>query len=97
MVSKPKDVERLLMRKFGFLPAQTHEHGHYWFELTLPGLCIRTKISHSKKDIGPVVEAKMARQLRVRRGFFVQMMSCLRSREEYYQQVTQDPYPPPRC
>jgi hypothetical protein len=55
---------------------------------------ILTKVSHSKQDIGPKLEGKIARQLRVHKPYFEEMMDCTNSREDYYQQVRESPFPP---
>ncbi len=95
MSRKPGDVERLLCNKFGFARAAHHSSNHRWFELTLPGLpTIFTKVSQGRKDIDPGIESKIAKQIKVRKPFYNMMMDCTRSREDYYAQVTKDPYPP---
>lgn len=95
MPRKPRQIETLLQAKFGFVPAEGHSSDHRWFELHLPGLpLILTKVSHSKKDIGPKLESKIARQLRVRKPYFDGMMECTYNREDYYRQVRESPYPP---
>lgn len=95
MSIKPKELENLLEYKFGFSLAKGHSSDHRWYELKLPGLpTILTKVSHSRKPINPRLEGKIARQLRVRKAYYVGMVSCKNSREDYYQQVRTDPYPP---
>ena len=87
-------VEALLQTKFGFSPAKSHSSAHRWYELHLPGLPpIRTFFSHGKKRSADL-ESKIARQLRVRRDYFKGMIDCTNSREDYYNQVRQSPYPP---
>ncbi len=103
MALKPTQVEDLLQGKFGFSPAPRsgqgrREDSHKWFELGLPGLPkVRTKVSRNRKDIGPGLEARMARELHVRPAFYRLMMGCQRSREDYYGQIKVDPFPPFRC
>jgi hypothetical protein len=95
MPRRPRDIENLLQQKFGFSPAKQRSSDHRWYELRLPDLPpILTKVSHTKKEIGPVLEGKIARQLRVHKPYFEGMMDCTRSRTDYYQQVREAPYPP---
>jgi len=95
MPYKPKEVERKLQDKFAFSPAKGHSVDHHWFELQLPGLPpILTKVSHSRKEIGLKLEGMIARELRVRTTYLRGMINCTKTREEYYRQVRDDPYPP---
>ena len=95
MSYKPKEVEGKLGDKFGFSPAKGHSSDHRWFELQLPGLPpILTKVSHSRKEIGPKLQGKIARQLRVRTRYFRGMIKCTNTRKDYYRQVRENPYPP---
>jgi len=95
MPRKSRELESLLLSKFGFTRAEERSSDHRWYELNLPGLpTIATKFSHSNKDIGATLEGLIARQLRVRKPFFTGMIDCTRSRQDYYQQVQQDPFPP---
>jgi hypothetical protein len=95
MAFKSSEIERLLQSKFGFSPAKGHSSDHRWYELQLPGLpVILTKVSHSKAEIGSNLESKIARQLRVRRPFFEEMIVCTKGLDEYKHQVQTDPYPP---
>jgi len=95
MPYKPKEVERKLQDKFLFGPAEGHSSDHHWFQLELPGLpAILTKVSHNREEIGAKLEGKIARQLRVHIGYFRGMMDCMNTREKYYRQVRENPYPP---
>jgi hypothetical protein len=95
MPIKPKDLEKLLVNKFHFSPAEEHSEGHRWYELQLPGLpVILTKVSHNRKEIGKNLESMIARQLRVRKTYFQGMVSCKNNREDYYKQVEEEPFPP---
>ena len=94
MPINPTDLEHILLYKFDFSEAK-QGRDHKWYELQLEGLpVIMTKISHSNNEIHTRLEGKIARQMRVRAPFFKQMISCTRSREQYYAQVRVDPYPP---
>ena len=95
MPHKPEDIEKQLVNKFLFVASKERSVDHRWYEIRLPGLpIIATKVSHSKKDIGPKLESKIARQVRVRHPYFKEMMDCTKSCKEYYAQVRKDPYPP---
>lgn len=89
-----RDVERHLRRKFGFSRAATHSVDHHWYELEIPGLpTILTKVSHSEREIPDSLLTAMARQVRVRRPFFVGMIQCTHSKADYVKQVKTDPVP----
>jgi hypothetical protein len=95
MPRRPHDIEAVLQTKFGFVRASAHSSDHRWYELHLPGLpIILTKVSHSREDIGPRLEGKIARQLRVRKPYFDGMIDCTNTREDYYRQVRESPFPP---
>lgn len=92
---KPSVVEGHLTNKFDFKPDKGHERGHRWYSLRLPDLPpVRTKLSHSKKELTAYLQSEMAKQLRVRKAYFVEMMSCTKSREEYYESIRTNPVPP---
>jgi hypothetical protein len=95
MPRRPREIEHLLQTKFGFSPAREHSSDHRWYELRLPGLPpILTKVSHTKEEVGRKLESMIARQLRVRRPYFVGMMDCTYNREDYYRQLRENPFPP---
>lgn len=95
MPIKPRDLERLLQGKYDFVPAEEHSSDHRWYELRLPGLPpILTKISHSRREISDSLLSKISRQLRVRNQFFREMVDCTKTREDYFRQVREDPFPP---
>ena len=92
MPRKSRDIGRLLKNKFRFAEYTTD---HTWYELTLPDCqTIKTKLSLGTREYGKLLEGKVARQLRVRKPFYEKMMSCTASCEDYYEQVSTDPYPP---
>jgi hypothetical protein len=95
MPIKPQELEKLLTIKFGFSLAVERSPDHRWYELRLAGIpLIATKVSHSKTEIGATLEAKIARQLRVRHPYFRGMVDCTNSRQDYYRQVHEEPFPP---
>ncbi len=81
---KPAEVERQLENKFAFAKSDKHKD-HRWFELKLPGIpVVTTFFSHSRDEIRPVLESKIARQLKVNSSYLRAMINCIRSCEEYY-------------
>ena len=95
MPNDNRKVEKCLLTKFQFIQASNREAGHRWIELSLPGLpVIATKFSHTHEDIRDVLWGRIARQLRVRKAYLKEMINCTKSREDYYQQVRTDPFPP---
>jgi hypothetical protein len=95
MTIKIRDAERQIQAKFGFEPAAERSSDHRWYKLRLEGLpVISTFFSHSRGDLSPMIEAKIARQLRVTRGYFIDMIGCTRAAQDYYQQVREAPVPP---
>jgi hypothetical protein len=95
MPIKPRKLEKLLINKFGFVPAKSRSDDHRYYELQLAGMpAIHTKVSHSKKEIGSALEAKIARQLRVLKSFYGMMMGCTKNKEDYYEPVRTAPQPP---
>jgi hypothetical protein len=47
-----------------------------------------------RQEIDDRLWGKIARQLRVRGKYLREMIDCTKSREDYYKQVTDEPYPP---
>jgi hypothetical protein len=95
MFRRPSEIEGMLQTKFGFTSAEGHSSDHRWYELHLEGLpVILTKVSHTKREIRSGLEGKIARQLRVHKPYFDEMLDCTHNREDYYRQVRNDPYPP---
>jgi hypothetical protein len=95
MPIRPKKLQSILETKFRFKKAEGHSSDHYWYELKLEGIPkILTKVSHSRDPISPKIESMIARQLRVKKSYFVGMVSCENSREDYYQQIIRNPIPP---
>lgn len=91
----PGKLEAVLGNKFEFKPSDGHSDNHKWYELQLDGLpVIATRVSHNKKEIRNKLEGMIARQLRVRTPFFREMVRCTKSRDDYYEKVRKDPFPP---
>lgn len=92
---RPREIEDMLLQKFGFEEDETAALDHRSYVLRLQGLPpIWTKVSHSREPIRDKLQAAIAKELRVRSSFYDRMMECNHSREEYVQQVRDDPYPP---
>lgn len=95
MPLSPRSIRQCLENKLGFTLAPTKSPDHEWYELHLPGKPpIRTKISRHNRDYSDALLGKMARQLRVRKAFFLAVVDCIKSCSEYVEQVNRDPYPP---
>jgi hypothetical protein len=95
MPYRNNDVEETLLNKFEFVPSSTRSKDHRWVELNLPDLpVIATYFSHGRQVIDSRLWGKIARQLRVRSKYLNEMIDCTKGRDEYYKQVTDDPYPP---
>lgn len=92
MPYKLRDIESSLTNKFGF--SLNEKRKHRWLKLELPGRpAISTMMSHGRKEIGSKVESQIARQLKVSKSFFREMIDCTKSREDYYEQVARNPRP----
>ena len=93
MAYKPYEIESMLLTKLKMDPSN---EDHTWFEIQIEGLPkIRTKLSFTrKKEIGDKLIAKIHKQLRVRKIFFIGLMDCTKSLHDYEAQVKNDPYPP---
>jgi hypothetical protein len=95
MPYRNRDVENTLLNKFEFVESPAHSDDHRWVELQLPGLpVIATYFSHARQVIDVKLWGKIARQLRVRAKYLNEMIDCTKSRDQYYKQVTDDPFPP---
>lgn len=85
MTLERRDVERALGRK-GFTKIRDTKHSHFLY-VTRDGLksSVRTMISHGKKgaDIGDSLVARMARQCRINKKEFENLVDCSLSREDY--------------
>ena len=95
MPIKTRRLEQTLVNKLGFTPAPARSSDHRWYQLEIPGLpVIATKISHGEKEISSMLEAAIARQLRVKVAFLSEVVSCTKSSAEYQAQVKNNPFPP---
>ena len=81
MPYRNREVEKVLLNKFGFVEATTREDGHRWLELKLPDLpIIATKFSHKREEIRDGLWGVIAKQLRVRKTYLNGMIDCNNSR-----------------
>jgi len=92
MPFKPREIEGMLVTKLGMVQ---FEADHTWFELHLEGLpTIKTKLPHHKKDIADGLESRVYKQLRIRKSFFNELMTCTKYLKDYDAVLRCDPYPP---
>jgi hypothetical protein len=92
---KAKQLEQTLTQKLGFRLAPSRSIDHKWYQLEIPGCpIIVTKLSHGEKEISTKLIGMIARQLRVKQTFLLELVVCTKSAEEYQHQVATDPYPP---
>jgi hypothetical protein len=95
MSRRNRDVEASLLSKFQFSKCDAFGDDHRWVELRLEGIpVLRTCFSHTKENIGPVLWKKIAGQLKVRGHYLDEMIDCTKSRDDYYRQVREAPFPP---
>lgn len=95
MPYRNRDVEEKLLNKFQFVESQNRSDDHRWLELSLPGLpVIATCFSHGRHEIDVRLWGKIARQLRVRAKYLSEMVECTKTCAQYYEQVSDDPFPP---
>ncbi len=81
MPKKTKDVRAALIAK-GFVERQTH---HTFFHLYVEGkkTDVSTKVSHGAKEIADGLLGAMARQTRLVRREFLQLVECPLTAEQY--------------
>ena len=78
---KPRVVESGLTSK-GFRPSEG-DHSRFVFHYGGRKTEIRTMVSHNSRDIGDELIHRMARQTRLTKADFVELVSCTLSEEEY--------------
>jgi hypothetical protein len=81
MTRDAKEVSAGLAKK-GFVP---RENDHTFYHLFVAGkkTIVNTKISHGEKDIGDRLLGMMARQLRLSKRDFLNLIDCPLSFDEY--------------
>jgi hypothetical protein len=84
---KPAELEDKLEHKFRFVRNPKHKD-HRWWELKLPGVApVATFFSHSRDEIRPVLEGKIARQLKVNSSYLRSMIGCTKTRDAYIEHL----------
>jgi len=88
MPIKPRKLRDTLISKLGFEEDSTKSTDHYWYKLELIDVePVVTKVSHSNKEIGKVLQGKIARQLKVNSKYLDGLVGCSRTRDQYYQRL----------
>ncbi len=77
------DISSSLLRK-GFRLSEG-DHHRYIFYNGDSETTVRTKISHSGKDIGDTLISTMSKQLKMNKNDFLKFVDCKISKEEYTQ------------
>lgn len=81
-----KLIDKRLTGKFGFDRNEKGDHIRY--ALVIAGMTVTTKLSHgSSKDIPAWLESEISKQLKVKKGYFRQMIDCSISQDEYYEEL----------
>lgn len=84
-VRTKRDVESALKRK-GFRQDEGDHHWFFYWTGDGKKTTVRTKTSHgSTKDLGDGLLKEMARQLRISKPQFLDLVDCPMSREQYHQ------------
>lgn len=78
---KTKDIKKSLLAK-GFQQESTH-HEMYWFYIGEKRTSVRTRISHGATEYDDKLMGLMARQLKLRRSEFDDLIKCPLSGEGY--------------
>ena len=81
----PKDrraVESALLRK-GFIKEEGDHHYFYYCTTDGKRTSIRTKTSHSMREISDPLLSAMARQVKLTRPELLKLVECTLSRDEY--------------
>ena len=92
---KTSEVEGLLRTKFEFEDSKSTNTNHNSLKLKVSGVpAIMVQIPRHKKDVRRVLEDRIAKALRVRNNDFKDMMDCDCDRDQYYELLRTNPYPP---
>ncbi len=83
MPCKTKDIDEALVKK-GFTKREG-DHHFYEFIYKSQKTALRTKISHSHKEISDQLIAHMSRQLQLVKKEFLSLIACPLSEEDYVQ------------
>ncbi len=77
-----KDVESGLLAK-GFQQADSHHHYFIYHDLAGKKTPVKTKTSHAGKDLDDNLLALMARQIRLTKKQFLDLVDCPLTRDAY--------------
>lgn len=78
---KIADITKSLVVK-GFEQQITH-HEMFWFIYNGKKTSIRTRVSHGEKEIGDSLIGMMAKQVKLKRSEFEDLIACPLSKEQY--------------
>ncbi len=87
MTRDRKDVDSALQKK-GFRNKEGDHHYHLYYSMAGLKSRVFTKTSHSQKSISEDLLSQMARQCRLTRQQFFNLLDCPLSREEYEEILT---------
>jgi predicted RNA binding protein YcfA (HicA-like mRNA interferase family) len=82
MPRKQADVERALTRK-GFEQSESHHRFFIYHSKAGRKTLVKTKTSHGQREISDDLLSKMAQQVKLPRGEFLDLVDCPLSRDEY--------------
>lgn len=82
MSRKQADVERALRSK-GFIQSESHHHFFIYHSIAGRKTPAKTKTSHGQREISDDLLGKMARQVKLTKGDFLDLVDCPLSREAY--------------
>lgn len=82
MPRKQADVERALRSK-GFVQTESHHHFFIYHSQAGRKTPVKTKTSHGQREISDDLLGKMAQQVKLSKGDFLDLVDCPLSREEY--------------
>lgn len=85
MPKPAKDAGAALCRK-GFQSHQS-DHVYYYFYANGRKTAVRTKISHGEKEIGDNLLAVMARQVKLTKKLFGELVDCSMTQEQYLRKL----------
>jgi predicted RNA binding protein YcfA (HicA-like mRNA interferase family) len=82
MTRARKDVEGGLLAK-GFQQSESHHHYFLYHDLAGRKTAVKTKTSHAGKDLDDSLLGLMARQVRLSKKQFLDLLDCPLTREAY--------------
>jgi len=89
------DVEQALTGKFGLVLRRRRGADHRYYDLLIDGrrvawTFVSTGTGH--RTIGDDIVSQMAKQMSVNRSFFVEMIRCTRSRDDFIGSLRESGY-----